>query len=61
MKTLGRPRMKIQEASRDLQMEGILFTKFRGKLLEDEDLKQRKIGELGPRNRYHAPRAWKNS
>jgi len=37
-----------------------MFRKFRGKLFEDEDLKQRKIGELGPRNRHHAPRAFKN-
>jgi len=34
-----------------------MFRKFRGKLFEDEDLKQRKIGELGPRNRHHAPSA----
>ena len=31
--------MKIQEASEDLQMGGILFPKFQGKLFEDEDLK----------------------
>jgi len=32
-------RMKIQEASEDLQMGGILFPKFQGKLFEDENLK----------------------
>lgn len=47
---LGKPRMKIQESSEDLQMGGILFPKFRGKLLEDEDLKRRKIGDLSQGN-----------
>jgi hypothetical protein len=55
---LGKPRMKIQEASEDLQMGGILFSKFRGKLFEDEDLKRQKIRKLGLGNRCHAPRAW---
>jgi hypothetical protein len=55
---LERPRMKIQEASGDLQEGGIMFPKFQGKLFEDEDLKRWKIGDLDPRNRCHAPRAW---
>jgi len=49
--------MKIQEASGDLQMGGIVFQKFWGKLFEDEDLKWRKIQELGPENRCYAPTA----
>ena len=32
-------RIKIQEASEDLQVGGILFSKYRGKLFEEEDLK----------------------
>jgi len=43
--------MKIQEASENLKMGGIMFPKFRGKLFEDEDLKRWKIRELGPANR----------
>jgi len=31
--------MKIQEASEDLQLGGIMFPKFGGKIYEDEDLK----------------------
>ena len=54
-------RMKIQEASEDLQMGGILFLKFRGKLFEDEYLQMTGNWRLGPCNRPHAPRAWKNA
>jgi len=50
--------MKIQEVSKHLQMRGILFLNFRGKLFEDKNLKRRKIRELGPGNKCHAPRAW---
>jgi hypothetical protein len=32
-------RIKIQEASEDIQLGEILFPKYRGKLFEDEDLK----------------------
>jgi hypothetical protein len=39
--------MKIQEAIEDLQMGGILFPKFRGKLFEDEDLKTMENRRLG--------------
>jgi len=35
-------RIKIQEASEDLQMGGILFPKYKGKLFEDKDLKTMK-------------------
>jgi len=47
--------MKIQEASKDIQMGGILFPKFRGKLFED--LKTTENWRLGPGNRPHAPSA----
>jgi len=50
-------RMKIQEASEDLQMGRILFPKFRGKLFENEDLKTTENRRFGPRYRHHAPRA----
>jgi len=33
-------------------------SKFRGKLFEDDDLKRRKIGEIGPERQHHVPRAW---
>jgi len=36
---IQKTRIKIQDASEDLQMEGILFPKYRGKLFEDEDLR----------------------
>jgi len=51
--------MKIQEASKDLQMGRILFPKCRGKLFEDEDLKTTENQRLNPGYRHHAPRAWK--
>jgi len=52
-------RMKIQEASEDLQVGGILFSKYRGKLFEDEDLKTIENRRLGPEERQNAPRASK--
>ena len=48
--------MKIQEASEDLQMGGVLFPKYRDKLFEDEDLKPTENRRLGPGERHHAPR-----
>jgi len=45
--------MKIQEASEDLRMGGILFPRFRGKLFENEDLKTTENRRLGPGNRHH--------
>jgi len=53
--------MKIQEALEDLQMGGIMFPKYRGKLFEDEDLKTTENRRLSPGNRLHAPRAWENA
>jgi len=50
-------RIKIQEASEDLQMGGIMFPKYRGKLFEDEDLKMTENRRLGPEGRHNAPRA----
>jgi len=50
-------RIKIQEASEDLQMGGIMFPKYRGKLFEDEDLRTTKNWRLGPEERQNAPRA----
>ena len=41
-------RMKIQEASEDLQMGGILFLKFRDKLFKDEYLQMTGNWRLGP-------------
>jgi len=40
--------MKIQEASEDLQVGGILFPKYRGNLFEDEDLKTTGNQRFGP-------------
>jgi len=51
-------RIKIQEALKDLQMGGILFPKYRGKLFEDEDLKTTENRRLGPEERQNAPRAF---
>jgi len=42
---------RIQEALEDLQMGGILFPKYRGKLFEDEDLKATENRRLGPEGR----------
>jgi len=53
-------RIKIQEASEDLQVGGILFPKYWGKLFEDEDLKTTENRRLGPEERKNAPRAWKH-
>jgi len=44
VKTLGRQRMKIQEASGDFYDGRNSVPKFRGKLVEDEDLKTTEIG-----------------
>jgi len=52
-------RIKIQDASEDLQMGKNLFSKYRGKLFEDEDLKTKENRRLGPEERHHAPRAFK--
>jgi len=54
-------RIKIQEVSKDLQMGGILFPKYRGKLFEDEDLKTTENRRFAPEEIHHAPRAWKNA
>jgi hypothetical protein len=51
-------RMKVQEVSKDLQMEGIMFPKYRGKLFEDEDLKTMINRKLGPKEIQNAPRAF---
>jgi len=51
-------RIKIHEASEDLQMGGILFPKYQGKLFEDEDLKTTENRRSGPENIHHAPRAF---
>jgi hypothetical protein len=37
-----------KEASEDLQVGGIMFPKYRGKLFEDEDLKNDRKSEIGP-------------
>jgi len=50
-------RKKIQEASKDLQMGGIMFPKYRGKLFEDKDLKTTENRRLGSKERQNAPRA----
>jgi len=50
-------RIKIQETSKDLQMGGIMFPKYRGELFEDEDLKTTKNWRLGPDGRHNAHRA----
>jgi len=39
-------------------MGGILFTKNRDTLFEDEDLKTTKNQRLGPKERHNAPRAF---
>jgi len=46
---LGKTRMKIQEASEDLQTVRNSLPKFWGNLFEDEDLKRQKIEEFGPK------------
>jgi hypothetical protein len=51
-------KMKIQEASEDLQMGGIMFPKYQGKLFEDEDLKPTENRGMGPEERHHVPRAF---
>jgi hypothetical protein len=51
-------RIKIQEASEDLQVGGILFPKYRGKLYEDEYLKTTKNRRFDPKERQNAPRAF---
>jgi len=51
--------IKIQEALEDLQVGGILFPKYRGRLFEDEDLKTTENQRLGPEKRQNVPRAWK--
>jgi len=51
-------RIKIQEASEDLQMGGIMFPKYRGKLFEDEDLKTMEKRRLSLEERQNAPKAW---
>jgi len=53
-----RPRIKIQEASKDLQMGGIFFPKYRGKLFEDEDLKTTENQRLRQEETHNAPRAF---
>jgi len=50
--------MKIQEASEDLQMGGLMFPKYRGKLFEDKDLKTMENQRLSPEGRHHVPRAF---
>jgi hypothetical protein len=52
-------KMKIQEASEDSQMGGILFPKYRGKSFEDEDLKTTENRRLGTGNKCYVPREWK--
>ena len=49
-------RIKIQEASEDLQVGGFLFPKYQDKLFEDEDLKTTENRRLGPEERQNAPR-----
>jgi len=49
-------RIKIQKASEDLQMGGILFPMYRGKLLEDEALKMTENRRLYPEERQNALR-----
>jgi len=44
-------RIKIQEASEDLQVGGILFQKYQCKLFEDKDLKTIENWRLGPEER----------
>jgi len=56
---LGIPSIKIQKASKDLQMGGILFPKIWGKLFEDEDLKTMENQRLDQGNKWYAPRACK--
>jgi len=51
-------RIKIQEASEDLQVGGFLFPKYQDKLFEDEDLKTTENRRLGPGERQNAPRAF---
>ena len=51
-------RKKIQEASKDLQMGGIMFPKYRDKLFEDEDIKTTENRRLGPEERQNACRAF---
>jgi len=41
-------RIKIQEVSEDIQMGGIMFPKYRGKLFEDEDLKTTENQKISP-------------
>jgi len=48
-------RIKIQDTSEDLQVGGILFPKYRGKLFEDEDLKTTENWRLGPEERQNVP------
>jgi len=49
--------MKIQEGPWDFYNGRNYVPKFRDKLFEDEDLKTTKIGETGPKEQNHAPRA----
>jgi len=51
-------RINIQEASKDLQMGGIMLPKYWDKLFEDEDLKTTENQRLGLKERHHAPRTW---
>jgi len=50
-------KIMIQESSKDLQMGGILFPKYQGKLFEDEDLKMTENRRLGTEERYNVPKA----
>jgi len=51
--------MKIQEASEDLQMGEILFSKYRGKLFWRQRPKNDENQRFGPGRETKAPRAWK--
>jgi len=56
--TIQETRMKIQEASEDLHMGGIMFPKYRGKLFEGEDLKSTENQRLRLEERQNVPRAF---
>jgi len=47
--------LKTQETSEDLQVGGIMFPKYRGKLFEDEDLKTTENHRFGPGRKAYAP------
>jgi len=51
-------RLKIPEASQELQVGGILFPKYRGKLFEDEDLKTTENRRFGPERETNAPKSF---